>query len=172
MTVTPAESGGLPSNYFQSTSATQASSELDKDAFLQLLVTALQYQDPTEPMSTSELMSQTTQLSTMEQLTALTELSQESFIHQVQSSAIALVGRTVEYYDGTEMRTGVVSAVDFSSIPPLLEVDGATITYGSVRAVVAAAEAPAPSDPAPSEPETDDTDDIGIDFTTGTTTDD
>lgn len=146
MPITPVEGSGLPQDYFQSASAAAPASELDKNAFLQLLVTALQYQDPSEPMSTADLMSQTTQLSTMEQLTTLTELSQESFIQQVQSSAITLVGRTVEYHDGSTMRTGVVHAVDFSTIPPLLEIDGQAVTYGSVRAVVDAAAADSTDD--------------------------
>ena len=94
MTVNPAALGGIPPEYYQPASATAPANELDKDAFLELLVTSLRYQDPSEPMSTSDLMTQTTQLSTMEQLTALTELTQESFIHQVQNSAITLVGRT------------------------------------------------------------------------------
>lgn len=145
--------GGLPADYFQPTGVAAAANELDKSAFLNLLVASLKYQDPSEPMSTSDLMSQTTQLATMEQLTTMTELAQESFILQVQSSAMNLVGRTVEYSDGEEMRTGMVTAVDFSSSPPLVEVGGATVTFGAIRAVVTAPDtSPAPDAPDPETP--------------------
>ena len=64
-------------NYQGTASATSTS--LDKEAFLALLVAQLKNQDPSSPMDTSEMMSQTTQLSTMEQLTAMSETSRESF---------------------------------------------------------------------------------------------
>lgn len=41
---------------------------LDKDAFLQLLVTQMQYQDPLQPTSNTEYMAQLAQFSTVEQL--------------------------------------------------------------------------------------------------------
>lgn len=43
-------------------------SSLDKDAFLKLLVTQMQYQDPLEPTSNTEYMSQLAQFSSVEQL--------------------------------------------------------------------------------------------------------
>lgn len=43
-------------------------SSLDKDAFLKLLVTQMQYQDPLEPTSNTEYMAQLAQFSTVEQL--------------------------------------------------------------------------------------------------------
>ncbi len=131
---------GLPADYFQASGTQSVPGELDKNAFLNLLVTSLKYQDPSEPMSTNDLMAQTTQLATMEQLTTMTQLSQESFILQVQTSAMGLVGRTVEYHDGEAMRTGVVTAVDFSASPPLIGIGDTTVTFGSVRAVVAASD--------------------------------
>ena len=147
---------GLSADYFQTSDTQSVPGELDKNAFLNLLVTSLRYQDPSEPMSTNDLMAQTTQLATMEQLTAMTQLSQESFVLQVQTSAMNLVGRTVEYHDGEEMRTGVVTAVDFSASPPLIEVGGKIVTFGAVRAVVTAA-TPEPTEPdgtpEPTEPE-------------------
>ena len=41
---------------------------LDKDAFLKLLVTQMQYQDPMEPTSNTEYMSQMAQFSSVEQI--------------------------------------------------------------------------------------------------------
>ena len=45
---------------------------LDKDAFLKLLVTQMQYQDPMEPTSNTEYMSQMAQFSSVEQMQNLT----------------------------------------------------------------------------------------------------
>lgn len=52
------------------TSKTDSSSgsSLDKDAFLKLLVTQMQYQDPLEPTSNTEYMSQLAQFSSVEEL--------------------------------------------------------------------------------------------------------
>ena len=46
----------------------KSNSSLDKDAFLKLLVTQMQYQDPLEPTSNTEYMAQLAQFSTVEEL--------------------------------------------------------------------------------------------------------
>ena len=50
------------------TDSTKSNSSLDKDAFLQLLVAQMQYQDPLEPTSNTEYMSQLAQFSSVEEL--------------------------------------------------------------------------------------------------------
>ncbi len=47
---------------------TKAGGTLDKDAFLKLLVTQMQYQDPLEPTTNTEYMAQLAQFSTVEEL--------------------------------------------------------------------------------------------------------
>jgi flagellar basal-body rod modification protein FlgD len=46
-------------------------SSLGKDAFLQLLVTQLQHQDPTAPQADGEFIAQLAQFSSLEQLTGI-----------------------------------------------------------------------------------------------------
>lgn len=50
------------------TDNSNSNSSLDKDAFLQLLVAQMQYQDPLQPTSNTEYMSQLAQFSTVEEL--------------------------------------------------------------------------------------------------------
>ena len=63
-------------------------SNLDKDAFLQLLVTQMQYQDPLEPMDNTEYMSQLAQFSEMEAMNNLN-------VAFSNSQALGLVGEYV-----------------------------------------------------------------------------
>lgn len=63
-------------------------SNLDKDAFLQLLVTQMQYQDPLEPKDNTEYMSQLAQFSEMEAMNNLN-------VAFSNSQALGLVGEYV-----------------------------------------------------------------------------
>ncbi|QDB78172.1 flagellar hook capping protein [Georgenia sp. 311] len=141
--------GGYGTSPLSQAQPAPAPNSLGKDDFLKLLVTSLRYQDPSEPMSTSELMAQTTQLSTMEQLTELTSLSQDAFHLQMRTSAVQLVGREVSYVDADgEAVTGVVSAVDFTTAPP-----GAVVGDVVVPMNLLATLGPAtPAAPAPTAP--------------------
>lgn len=118
---------------------------LDKDAFLELLVASLKYQDPSSPMDTSELMAQTTQLSMMEALAELTDLTRQSFALQQRASATGLVGRPVTYADGSTTRTGLVSAVDLSGATPTLTVGGATVALADVTAIATSSSGSTPA---------------------------
>jgi flagellar basal-body rod modification protein FlgD len=52
---------------------TEKPGTLGKDAFLQLLVTQLQHQDPTKPQADAEFIAQLAQFSSLEQLTQIAE---------------------------------------------------------------------------------------------------
>ncbi|MBD8062704.1 flagellar hook assembly protein FlgD [Oceanitalea stevensii] len=152
MPIDPVSAGYTPTPTSQAASAPPASG-LKKDDFLQLLVTSLRYQDPSEPLSTSELMAQTTQLSTMEQLTELTTLTQEAFHLQMRSSATELVGKEVSYLDGDGVRhSGVVSAVDFSVTPPGAVVGDAVVPMNLLATVGALPSATPPAGGTPTDP--------------------
>lgn len=133
---------------------------LDKQAFLELLVTQLRYQDPTSPMDTNALMAQTTQLSTMESLTELSTTQREAFALQMRSSAAALVGQHITWTDADgAARSGVVSGVSYSAGVPSVRVGDTDVALDAVASVTAptTAPAPAPAVPAPADPTTDPT---------------
>jgi flagellar basal-body rod modification protein FlgD len=53
------------------TSVTPRSDGMGRDAFLKLLVTQLQHQDPTQPQADGEFIAQLAQFSSLEQLTSM-----------------------------------------------------------------------------------------------------
>ena len=75
-------------NTFTKKSDTTNGSNLDKDAFLQLLVTQMQYQDPLQPTDNTEYMSQLAQFSEMEAMNNLNTAYSNS-------QALGLVGEYV-----------------------------------------------------------------------------
>jgi flagellar basal-body rod modification protein FlgD len=60
-----------------STSASKANSGLGEDAFLKLLVTQLQHQDPMQPQDDSQFLAQLAQFSSLEQLTQISSSIQQ-----------------------------------------------------------------------------------------------
>ncbi len=96
MSISSTEASSLLSNYTLSSGT--SSSALDKDDFLELLVTQLQYQDPLDPMNDTDFVSQLAQFSSLEQLTNMTESMDTLTAATVQGSvvnAINLLGKEV-----------------------------------------------------------------------------
>ncbi len=78
---------------------TNPNSVLGKDDFLKLLLVQLKYQDPTEPMDSAEILSQTSQLAALEASTntnkALEELT-ASLGNSLQFSTISAIGKIAD----------------------------------------------------------------------------
>ena len=117
------------STYTSTTGSTRApQQEMNADVFMQLLVTQLRNQDPSSPMDTNEMMAQTTQLASMEQLTQLTGLTEENFSLNMRAAASALLGETVDYKDADgKTVSGTVSSVTFAAKVPVVNVNGVAI---------------------------------------------
>ncbi|AWB90384.1 flagellar hook assembly protein FlgD [Salinibacterium hongtaonis] len=109
---------------------------MDSEVFLSLLVTQLRNQDPSSPMDTNQMISQTTQLASMEQLTTLTTLNEENFSLQMRIAAAALIGQQVSYStpDGTKI-TGIADSVSFSGPIPTVSVGGKDIALDVISGV-------------------------------------
>lgn len=83
----------------------QAKSELDKNDFLTLLATQLQYQNPLEPMSDTDFIAQLAQFSSLEQMsnmsTVMNQTYNYSLVGKVVSATITLEDGSKEYVFGT-----------------------------------------------------------------------
>ena len=122
---------------------------MDSEVFMSLLVSQLRNQDPSSPMDTNEMISQTTQLAMMEKMTELTATSTENFSLQMRIAAAAIVGKEVSYLgaDGLPV-TGTVSSVSFTGVVPQVVVDGVKVPLDLVAGITDASSAtptPAPS---------------------------
>lgn len=121
--IQPVKDGKIQNTAIESTAKeTKGTSELGKDAFLQLLVAQMKYQDPLNPTSDTEYIAQLAQFSQLEQLQNLSATNENS-------QMLSLVGKdvcvSVENADGTESyKTGTVSGVTLSGGKAFLEVDG------------------------------------------------
>ena len=122
--------------YTTTTPAAAAKKDMDQEVFLQLLVAQLRNQDPTSPMDTNEMMAQSTQLASMEQLTALADTSRESFALQMRIAASGMVGQEVSFVDADGVtRTGIASGVSFAASVPTVTVGEWTTPLDAVASV-------------------------------------
>jgi flagellar basal-body rod modification protein FlgD len=102
---------------------------LDPTTFLSLLVDELKYQNPLDPTSSSDFMSQIAQLSQVEQLQTVSSASQ-------MGEAAGLIGQTVTAADDTGSTiSGVVSGVTNGTAGPLLDVGSTTVALSDVEQI-------------------------------------
>ena len=112
----------------------------NKDMFLQLLVAQMRFQDPNNPASTTEFMSQTATFTQVEKLEELASQNAELLSLQRSLSAGALVGRTVSWTDDSgSTQSGTVDSVRFFGGEPVAVVDGAEVAFGRLTEVSASA---------------------------------
>jgi flagellar basal-body rod modification protein FlgD len=123
----------------ETSNASSSSSLLDPTAFLKLLVAQLQYQDPTNPVSTSDFMNQTATLSEVQTMTSMSSTLSSLSSAQSAQEATAMIGKNVTYTDASGLSaTGVVSSAQLLASGPTLQVGNDTVALSSVSQVSAA----------------------------------
>ncbi|MCP1144048.1 flagellar hook assembly protein FlgD [Lysinibacillus endophyticus] len=138
------------SNYKKKEKKT-GTSELGKDAFLQILITQLQNQDPTQPMDDKEFISQMAQFSSLEQMQNMTTAMEKLLESQQQTQLMnytTFIGKDVKWHELTDKvdekgkpivneGTGKVKELKFVDGEPvfILE-DGKEIKTGNISSVL------------------------------------
>ncbi|MEW6476508.1 MAG: flagellar hook capping FlgD N-terminal domain-containing protein [Actinomycetota bacterium] len=117
-----------------------ATSQLDpqtigKDTFLKLLVAQLKFQNPMEPVDSSQFMAQTAQFTMVEKLQALAAQTDALVAGEASQRATGLLGRQVTYLDGGVEKTGVVTGTRFGTDGPVLRLGTTEISLRDVREV-------------------------------------
>ncbi|WP_333802897.1 flagellar hook capping FlgD N-terminal domain-containing protein [Sulfurospirillum sp.] len=140
--------GATSSTTTTAAAKTGSADTLGKDDFLKLLLTELQHQDPTSPMDSDKILSQTSQLATLESSTktntALDNLAAQ-LKQSVNSNATSVIGKmgsigsdaialsggksTYEVYFPTEIKTGTLTIAD-SKGTTVKTVDLSTVAAG------------------------------------------
>ncbi len=111
-----AVSGASGAATYTASSTVDRPDQMGKDVFMKLLVAQMRYQDPGNPVDSSQMMSQTAVFSQVEKLEQLVKQNASMLVLQESATAGALVGRTATYTDEAgEPKTGVVSAVRLAS---------------------------------------------------------
>jgi flagellar basal-body rod modification protein FlgD len=122
-----------------STTGTTPTQTYSSELFLKLLTTQLANQDPSSPMDSGQMVQQTAQLASMEQLTDINKSMSSSYDTQMQSTATNMLGKTVSWTDSDgNPQSGVVSAIAFKDgSDPTLTVGSSTVDLSSVTGVTA-----------------------------------
>jgi flagellar basal-body rod modification protein FlgD len=109
--------------------------ELDSNAFMQLLVAQLRFQDPLKGMDQQSFMQQLATMSSMEQQqsinTNLAGLVKQSQVTQ----AAGLVGREVHGVDNDQVISGVVKSVSFGKDEVWLDIGDKRLPFAKVDQV-------------------------------------
>jgi len=112
---------------------------IGKDTFLKLLVAQLKYQNPMEPVDSSQFMAQTAQFTMVEKLQAMAAQTDALVAGEASQRAAGLLGRQVTYLDGKGAeQTGVVTGTRFGADGPVLRLGTTEISLNDVREVTLA----------------------------------
>lgn len=112
---------------------------LNQDQFLQLLLAQFRNQDPSDPVSTSDMLNQVTQLSTLQGLQQLNAGFTALLQLQQLTQGSSLLGRTIQYTDpgSNTAASGVVSAVNVNNGSVVLQVGNQSVPLTRVTSVSA-----------------------------------
>ena len=132
--------------YAATQKAVEKSNELGKDAFLQLLVTQLQYQDPLDPQDNGEFISQMAQFTSLEQMTNVANGLEKvsKVVSNIDTSVLvgqlsSMIGKSVDWIETIESADeegNPLSTTESFSVT----ITGVTVSEGSTRVVAVDAE--------------------------------
>lgn len=119
----------------QAENRTTGTAELGQDAFLQLLMTQLRYQDPLSPMSNEEFMSQQAQFTQISELQKLNQAVNNS--NQIMQAS-SLIGKTVTLNDPDNPQNtieGKVTEAKFNGSDAGIVINGKDYSMDSIISI-------------------------------------
>jgi len=120
---------------------------LGKDAFMKLLVSQMQNQDPLSPTNNEDFIAQLAQFSSLEQMEELNDnilglavLQQSNALMAQLTDSAALIGKQVSFLDPTtgEEITGSVTSVKIENGLAVLNIGGEDVPLGNVTEITGA----------------------------------
>jgi flagellar basal-body rod modification protein FlgD len=132
-----------------------AGADLGKDAFMKLLVSQLQNQDPINPQSNEDFIAQLAQFSSLEQMENLNDsflglavLQQSNALMSQLTEGSTLIGQNVTYIDPPtgETMSGTVESIRIEDGIAVLNVGGKNVPLMTVIEVTGPADPPTGDD--------------------------
>jgi flagellar basal-body rod modification protein FlgD len=111
---------------------------LDREAFLKLLVTQLRYQDPSKPLDSAEMISQSAQLSVVDKLQEIADLIESTGPSNRFAVGGALIGKQITFTgpDGSP-QTAVASSISFDGPTMVVRAGSFDVPVDAIRSVTA-----------------------------------
>jgi flagellar basal-body rod modification protein FlgD len=128
---------GTGTYYAPASTTVDRPDQMGKEVFMQLLVAQMRYQDPSNPVDSSQMMAQTATFTQVQKLEELAAQNAAMLVLQEASTAGAMVGRTATYTDtdGASV-TGRISTVRLAQgdQEAVAVIDGKEIAVGRITA--------------------------------------
>jgi flagellar basal-body rod modification protein FlgD len=116
--------------------AVNPNGSLDQNAFLKLMITQMQYQDPLQPQDNSQFLAQLAQFTTLEQMTNIASDEQEAVFTNQLSVEQKLMGQTVSYTTTDQQTvTGTVTGIKVQNGEAQLIVGGTPVSLDSLTEI-------------------------------------
>lgn len=135
--VAPVQNGKVVDTATKTTSAeteTRGTNNLGKDAFLQLLVAEMKHQDPLEPSSNTEWISQLATFSSLEELQALSGTTETTQIFSLIGKQVTV--KTTDTNGKTYLKSGTVDFVSTAGGETKFSVNGNLYALDNLYSVV------------------------------------
>lgn len=114
-------------------SAAPSSTSLGMQDLMKILLTQLQYQDPTQPMDNAQFVAQIAQFATLDETRQMNQSMTQLAATESLTQSVGLLGRTVNYTTASSgAGSGQVTLITLSSGTPTMSItasDG-TVTSG------------------------------------------
>ncbi len=113
---------------------TRGTTKLGKDAFLQLLVAEMQNQDPLEPSSNTEWISQLATFSQLEELQSLSSTAENTQVFSLIGKQVVVTGDSPA--GGKFTKSGIVDFITYSEGEAKFSIDGSLYSMENLSSVV------------------------------------